>query len=96
MNAIKKYGTTAVAFGLLAMLSTAAHAQGVDTGASSMNAIRTWLMTWIPIAATILVIVSFILWMAHILRQDFAVRLIVGLVGIGSASYIVGLFGLGT
>ncbi|ASW48767.1 TrbC/VirB2 family protein [Xanthomonas hortorum] len=96
MNAIKKYGTTAVAFGLLAMLSTAAQAQGVDTGAASMNAIRTWLMTWIPIAATILVIVCFLAYMAHLLRQEFAVRMVIGLIGIGSASYIVGLFGLGS
>ncbi|MBZ5763333.1 TrbC/VirB2 family protein [Rhizobium sp. VS19-DR104.2] len=96
MNTPKQYGTAAATFGLLMMLSaTAQAAGGVDTGSSSMTSIQTWMMTWIPIAATILIIVSAIAWIAHLLRADWAVRIVVGLIVVGSASYLVGLFGLG-
>ncbi|QSQ62252.1 TrbC/VirB2 family protein [Xanthomonas translucens] len=96
MNTPKQYGTAAATFGLLMMLSaTAQAAGGVDTGSSSMTSMQTWLMTWIPIAATILIIVSAIAWIAHLLRHEWAVRFVIGLIVIGSASYLVGLFGLG-
>lgn len=80
---------------ILAMLvSGAACAAGVDTGTSSMTSITTWMMTWIPLSAVILIVVSAIAWIAHLIRMDWAVRLVVGLIVVGSASYIVGLFGL--
>ncbi|KAF1008130.1 MAG: hypothetical protein V3Q69_13805 (plasmid) [Burkholderia sp.] len=66
----------------------------VDTGTSSMTSLKTWMMTWIPIAATILIIVCAIAWIAHILRADWAVRIVIGLIVIGSVSYLVGLFRL--
>jgi len=53
-------------------------------------------MTWIPLSAVILIVVSAIAWIAHLIRMDWAVRLVVGLIVVGSASYIVGLFGLST
>ncbi|CAZ15885.1 TrbC/VirB2 family protein (plasmid) [Xanthomonas albilineans] len=95
MNTPKKHSTAAATFGLLMMLSaTAQAAGGVDTGSSSMASIHSWLMTWIPIAASVLIIVCAIAWIAHMLRHDWAVRLIIGLIAIGSSSYLVGLFGL--
>ncbi|MCT8308730.1 TrbC/VirB2 family protein (plasmid) [Xanthomonas translucens pv. translucens] len=96
MNTTKKYGTATATFGLLMMLSaTAQAAGGVDTGASSMTALQTWLMTWIPIAATILIIVSVIAWIGHLLRHEWAIRIVIGLLVMGSASFLVGLL-LGT
>lgn len=59
-----------------------------------MTSLKTWMMTWIPIAATILIIVCAIAWIAHILRADWAVRIVIGLIVIGSVSYLVGLFRL--
>lgn len=74
--------------------SQLAVAAGVDTGSSSMNGAKTWLMTWIPIAATIAIIVVALGWMFHMVNLTVAGRLGVGLMVIGSASYLVGLFGL--
>jgi type IV secretory pathway VirB2 component (pilin) len=53
---------------------------------------NSWLMTWIPTACIIGLIVSALAWMFHMLRLDWAVRLCVGMIVIGSASYIVGWF----
>ncbi|HCN4499636.1 TPA: conjugal transfer protein TraM, partial [Escherichia coli] len=58
------------------------------------SSINSWLMTWIPIAATVLIIVSAIAWIAHMLPASWAVRIVIGLIVVGSASYLVGLFGL--
>jgi hypothetical protein len=95
MSKAKRAGLAGLA--VLAMVASgAATAAGVDTGTSSMTAITTWLMTWIPLSAVILIVVSAIAWIAHLIRMDWAVRLVVGLIVVGSASYIVGLFGLST
>ncbi|HGF4131618.1 TPA: TrbC/VirB2 family protein [Escherichia coli] len=59
-----------------------------------MSSVQSWMMTWIPIAATVLIIVSAIAWIAHMLPASWAVRIVIGLIIIGSASYLVGLFGL--
>ena len=74
--------------------SSAAFASGTDTGSSSMTSIQTWLMTWIPIAAAILIVVSAFAWIAHLIQAHWAIRIVVGLIAAGSASYLVGLFGL--
>lgn len=74
--------------------SNAAMAAGVDTGSSSLGALKQWMMTWIPIAATILIIITAIMWMSHVMHHNFAIRIVGGLIVIGSASYLVGLFGL--
>jgi len=93
MKYAKQFTATAVTFGLMAMTNVAL-AAGVDTGASSLNSIKQWMMTWIPIAATILIIVTAIMWMSHVMHHNWAIRIVGGLIVIGSASYIVGLFGL--
>ena len=51
-------------------------------------------MTWIPIAATVLIIVSSIAWIAHMLPASWAVRIVIGLIVVGSASYLCWPFGL--
>ncbi|WP_225776481.1 TrbC/VirB2 family protein [Pseudomonas sp. Marseille-Q5115] len=91
---VKKHGLS-VFCGLLYMVfSGFACAAGVDTGSSSMTSLQTWLDTWIPLAATILIVVTAIGWMAHMVQMTTAVRLGLGLIVIGSASYLVSLFGL--
>lgn len=93
MKAAKQWlagvGTTA-----LIAASNVAVAAGVDTGTSSLNAVKQWMMTWIPIAATILIIVTAVMWMSHVMHHNWAIRIVGGLIVIGSASYLVGLFGL--
>lgn len=79
---------------IAACMPELAMAAGVDTGESSMSSINDWLMTWIPVAATVLIVVCAIGWIAHVIRADFAIRVVVGLIVCGSASYLVGLFGL--
>lgn len=66
-----------------------------ETATSSLNSLKSWMMLWIPLACTIGLIVSALAWMFHMLRLDFAVRLCIGMIIIGSASFIVGWFGLG-
>ncbi|MBD4162828.1 hypothetical protein GUH55_12780 [Xanthomonas citri pv. citri] len=48
-------------------------------------------MTWIPIAATVLIIICAVACIGHILRADWAIRVVIGLIVIGSSSYLVGL-----
>jgi hypothetical protein len=83
-------------FATLALVTGPAFAQmsGTDTSTSSLTSAQSWMMTWIPIACTLGLIVSALAWMFHMLRLDWAVRLCVGMICIGSASYIVGWFGL--
>ena len=71
-------------------------AGGADTGASTGNNIKSWLDTWIPIACTIGVIVSFLVWLFHLISAGFMFRLAIAMVGIGSASYLVSLTGIGS
>lgn len=95
MNTGKQFLIGAGAFALLAAANVAlAQAGGVDTGASSLNNVKQWLMTWIPAAATIIIIAMAIAWMTHLIHAGIALRVIVGLIVVGSASYIVGLFQL--
>jgi len=80
---------------ILAFLaSSTAYAAGTDTGSSAMSSLQAWMMEWIPIGAALLIIACAIGWIAHLVRADFAVRCVVGLIVVGSASYIVGLFGI--
>ncbi len=50
----------------------------------------------IPIACTIGVIVSFLVWLFHLISAGFMFRLAIAMVGIGSASYLVSLTGIGS
>ena len=73
------------------MVSAPALAQ-VNTAETGLSNVQDWMQEWIPILATLAVIVSALAWMAGFLRMDIAVRIVVGLIVIGSASYIVGFF----
>ncbi|SAL82313.1 TrbC/VIRB2 family protein [Caballeronia arvi] len=74
--------------------SSTATAAGTDTGASALSSLQAWMMEWIPIGAALLIIACALGWIAHLVRADFAVRCVVGLIVVGSASYLVGLFGI--
>lgn len=82
-------------FGAMVMAaSNMAMADGVDTSSSSLTSMKTWLMTWIPLACTIFLIGCFLAIMFHIMRMEHLPRTAFCLIGIGSASYVVGFFGL--
>lgn len=79
---------------LTLLVSSTAMAAGTDTGASALSSLQAWMMEWIPIGAALLIIACALGWIAHLVRADFAVRCVVGLIVVGSASYLVGLFGI--
>ncbi|HBV4265976.1 TPA: TrbC/VirB2 family protein [Klebsiella pneumoniae] len=93
-TAIKRFLPVAMFMLLALCVPELALAAGADTGESSMNSVNSWMMTWIPIGATILIIVSALAWIGHMLPASWAIRIVIGLIVIGSASYLVGLFGL--
>lgn len=78
----------------IVLVSSTAYAAGTDTGSSAMSSLQAWMMEWIPIGAALLIIACALGWIAHLVRADFAVRCVVGLIVVGSASYLVGLFGI--
>lgn len=73
------------------MVSAPAFAQ-VSTAQTGLTNVEDWLTQWIPILATLAIIVAALAWMAGFARMDIAIRIVVGLIVIGSASYIVGMF----
>jgi len=86
-----------ILFAMAFVLSpTFAMAAGVDTGSSSLTSMQTWLDTWIPLAATLAVIGAGLALAAHLINWGVAWKLGAGMIIIGSASYIVSLFGLGS
>lgn len=82
------------AFLMTLSASTGAFAAGTDTGSSAMTSLQTWMMEWIPLGAALLIIACAVAWIGHMIQAAFAVRVVVGLILIGSASYIVGLLGV--
>lgn len=64
----------------------------VNTAETGLSNIQDWLTQWIPILATLAIIVAALAWMAGYARMDVAIRIVVGLIVIGSSSYIVGMF----
>ncbi|HAN3098584.1 TPA: TrbC/VirB2 family protein [Escherichia coli O25b:H4-ST131] len=93
-TAIKRFFQVAMFMMVALCVPELALAAGADTGESSLSSVQSWMMTWIPIAATVLIIASAVAWIAHMLPASWAVRIVIGLIIIGSASYLVGLFGL--
>jgi len=85
---------TAWVFAFSFFASSAAFAAGTDTGSSAMTSLQTWMMEWIPLGAALLIIACAIGWIAHLVKAAFAVRCVVGLIVVGSASYLVGLLGV--
>lgn len=94
----KKYGMAMLTVMLMMTsgLASAATTGGVDTGTSSMNALNTWLMTWIPIGAALGIVGVAGAWIFGMVPMSITVRVAIGLIVMGSASYIVGMFGLTT
>ena len=92
----KKYGP-AVVMGVLSIaLPQIALAAGTDTGESTATSIPTWLSTWIPIGCAIAIMVSCFMWMLHVIPASFIPRIVISLIGIGSASFLVSLTGVGS
>lgn len=91
----KKYGMAMLTC-MLMLVSGFASAAGVDTGSSSMNQLNTWLMTWIPIGAALGIVGVAGAWIFGMVPMSITVRVAIGLIVMGSASYIVGMFGLTT
>ncbi|MGM0988560.1 MAG: TrbC/VirB2 family protein [Pseudomonadota bacterium] len=85
-----KYSLIFLALAAL-MVSAPAFAQ-VNTAEEGLTNVQDWMQEWIPILATLAIIVSAVAWMSGFMRMDIAVRIVVGLIVIGSASYIVGFF----
>ncbi|WP_193061067.1 TrbC/VirB2 family protein [Halomonas sp. 3A7M] len=79
-------------FAVLALLMASPAFAQVDTASSGLGALETWITTWIPLAATLAVIVIGLGLCFGMGRMDIALRVALGLIIIGSASYIVGLF----
>lgn len=78
---------------LLSAFQTAAFASGgASTATSGLTSITSWLSTWIPLAATLAVIITALAYMFHMIQLNVMVRLIFGLILIGSASYLVSMF----
>ncbi|ECC1675593.1 conjugal transfer protein TraM [Salmonella enterica] len=93
---IKKYGP-AVVMGVLSIaLPQIALAAGTDTGESTATSLQTWLNTWIPLGCALAIVVSCFLWMLHVIPASFIPRIIFSLIGIGSATYLVSLTGVGS
>ena len=73
------------------LMSAPALAQ-VDTAEEGLQNIEDWMTQWIPILATLAIMAAALAWMTGFARMDLAIRIILGLIVIGSASYLVGLF----
>ena len=79
---------------LCTLFPTLALAAGIDTGEAAMTSIQSWLNTWIPIACAICIMVCAFAWILHLISIAWAVRVAIGLIFIGSASYLVSLLGV--
>lgn len=79
----------------LATALAASQAFAVDTGASSLNSLHSWLMLWIPMACILGIIAIGLGIFFHLLKLHQVVNPVIGLIVIGSASAIAGFFGLG-
>lgn len=88
-NLLQAFSATVMAL----LISSPAFAQ-VDTATDSLTGVQDWFQQWIPLACFLVIVGCALAWMANVLRMDFAIRLIGGMIIIGSASYLVSLFGL--
>lgn len=82
-----------IAAGAVAMVA-ASQAFAVDTGASSLNSVQTWMMLWIPAACVLGIIGIGVGIFFHMIKIHQVVGPVIGLIVIGSASAIAGFFGL--
>lgn len=92
---LKKYGPVLFMGFVCITMPELALASGTDTGEAAATSLQTWLDTWIPIGCAIAIAVSCFGWMLHVIPASFMPRIAFGLIGIGSASYLVSLLGVG-
>lgn len=85
---------TLIFLALCAFCPMLACAAGIDTGEAALTSLQSWLNTWIPIACAICIMVCAFAWVLHLISIAWAVRVAIGLIFIGSASYLVSLMGL--
>ncbi len=69
-------------------------AGGVDTGLTTVTAIKDWINTWVPIVAVIAIIAIGIAWTIGLIQAGTAIKTAFGVVIVGSATYLVSLAGL--
>lgn len=97
MNAsLKKYLKMVMLVVFCFSLPEVAMAAGADTGESGATSLQTWLNEWIPIGAAIAIVVCAFAWMLHLISMAWASRVAIGLIVMGSASYLVSLTGVGS
>lgn len=77
---------------LMALLMASPAFAQVDTASEGLGQLESWFTTWIPLGATLAIIAVGLGLMFGFGRMDIAIRLCLGLILIGSASYLVGLF----
>lgn len=82
-----------VVVGTLASIA-ASQALAVDTGASSLNSMHSWVMLWIPTACILGIVAIGAGIFFHLIKFHQIVNPVLGLIIIGSAAAIVGFFGL--
>lgn len=67
-------------------------AGGVNRADQGLNSVNTWMQTIIPICMGIGIMVSYALYTANIVGKEIFQRILVGLIGCGSASWLVSQF----
>lgn len=67
----------------------------VDTSAQSLGNAQDWIMGWITPGSILIIIAAAIAWMCNLIRMDWAVKITVAMIVIGSAPYIANFFGIG-
>lgn len=95
MGVMKRKYNMLVALVLMWVISPNVLAQ-VNTAESTLGNFEDWVMGWIPTAATLGIIGCTLAWMFNMMRLDLFFKVAGGLIVIGSASYLVGLAGLGS
>lgn len=79
---------------LIAACPTLTLAAGIDTGQAAISSIQSWLNTWIPMACAVVIVICAFAWILHMISIAWAARVAIGLIFIGSASYLVSLLGV--
>ncbi|WP_427047288.1 TrbC/VirB2 family protein [Halomonas casei] len=81
-----------LAIALMALFTVSPALAQVDTATQGLGQLETWFTTWIPVGATLAIVAVGLGLMFGFGRMDIAIRMVLGLILIGSASYLVGLF----
>ena len=81
-----------LAIALMALFTVSPALAQVDTATQGLGQLETWFTTWRPVGATLAIVAVGLGLMFGFGRMDIAIRMVLGLILIGSASYLVGLF----